>query len=79
MMIRCDYPGCGWQPIAASTEGALDQYADHIFEEHAQVVEVDAEEEIPEGMVNVSTDGGETWESVTPEEALRIHREVHER
>lgn len=74
-MVRCDRPGCRWQAIAATQEGAAEQYARHLVEQHT----TECEGEVPDGMVQVRFDDAEEWQTVTPEEAKRIHALRHGR
>ncbi|WP_338727988.1 hypothetical protein [Haladaptatus sp. DJG-WS-42] len=69
-MLRCPHDDCGWHAVAPTTQAAQDRLAEHIAVEHA--IEVDTT--IPEGMVQVSFGDGK-WKTVTPEEALKLHRE----
>lgn len=73
--MMCDWDGCGWQAIAASITGAYDQYVEHVIDEHSTEVEID--EEIPEGMVQVKLGPDDEWRLVTVEQAKRLHDEVH--
>lgn len=72
-MLRCSRLGCGWQAIAASRQAAAEQYARHLAEAHSTEVSAD----IPDGMVQVRA-GDDEWQTVTIEEAKRLHALQHE-
>jgi predicted small metal-binding protein len=72
--MRCLRPGCGWQAIAASRRAATEQYARHLVEAHS----TEADAEVPEGMVQVRAGDTEEWQTVTVEEAKRLHALHHE-
>lgn len=72
-MIRCSYPACSWQSIAASAAGARQQYAEHLVATHAERVDA----EIPEGMVQVRIDADDEWRTMTAEQATAFHQAVH--
>lgn len=73
-MIRCSRPGCRWQAVAASRDGATDQFAEHLVDAHATV----HEGTVPEGMVQVRFDGGEEWLTMTVEDAIVLHALRHD-
>lgn len=74
-MVRCTHPTCGWQSIAASAAGGREQLAEHLVAAHAR--EVDAEADIPEGMVQVRVDGDDEWRTLSVEQARALQRAVH--
>jgi predicted small metal-binding protein len=73
-MIRCSRPGCGWQAIAASRQAAAEQYARHLVETHS----TEESAEIPDEMVQVRAGDDNEWQTVTLEEAKRLHALQHE-
>jgi predicted small metal-binding protein len=73
-MVRCSHDGCSWQAIAPSEAAAVEQYAEHMVDEHAREVEA----EIPEGMVQVKLERGGEWITTTPEDARKLHDVVHD-
>ncbi len=72
-MLCCSHPGCSWRAVAPSRDAAWDQYAEHLVGEHARTVDAD----IPEGMVQVRFGTDEEWVTTTPEEAHRLHDDIH--
>lgn len=72
-MYECPQDGCGWRAVAPSRRAAHDQYAEHVVDEHAEVVDGD----IPDGMVQVRLGKDDEWRTVTLEEAKRIHNLSH--
>lgn len=70
-MVRCNYPGCGWQSLAPSEAAAREQFADHLVTAHAERVDA----EIPEGMVQIRVDDS-GWREMTPEQASAFHDAV---
>jgi len=73
-MVRCSHPDCAWRAIAPSEAAAWKQYAEHLVEEHASVVDA----EIPEGMVQVKHEEDSEWITVTFDEAMSIHEALHD-
>lgn len=71
--MRCSRPGCGWEAIAPSDAAARQQYVEHLVEAHSTTVDAD----VPEGMVQVKAGDAEEWTTVTVEEALELHEELH--
>lgn len=74
-MRTCDHDGCTWRAVAPSAEAAREQYARHLVDAHGTT----AESTIPQGYVEVRCRGADDWQTVTLEEAKRMHSRHHDR
>jgi hypothetical protein len=74
-MQTCDHDGCAWRAVAPSAAAAREQYARHLIDAHGSTTETS----IPPGYVEVRCQETDEWQTVTLEEAKRLHARHHGR